>query len=110
MNASNEEPVLDLGRLDAITGGSAGLARELVTALVDEAGAITAEIRNAAELAGDSMRDLVHALKGVAGNVGAVRLQRAAEDLERADVHDAPTLRNCVARLDEELAALTALG
>ncbi len=109
MSASNDEPVLDRGRLDAITGGSAGLARELLTALVDEASGITAEIRSTAELAGDRMRDLLHALKGVAANVGAVRLQRAAEDLERADFHDAPTLRSCVARLGEELAALTAL-
>jgi two-component system sensor histidine kinase/response regulator len=105
-----DEPVLDRNRLDAITGGSELAARDLLTSLVDEASTLAVEIRNAAAAPdGDRIRELAHALKGIAGNVGAVRLQRAAEDLERADIHDGRTLRGCVARLDEELAALTAL-
>ena len=106
----NDVPVLDRGRLDAITGGSAGLARELVTMLIGEARGLAQQIHVAvAEANGSRTADLVHALKGMAGNVGAVRLQHAAGDFERADVHDAPGLRRCVARLDEELAVLTAL-
>jgi HPt (histidine-containing phosphotransfer) domain-containing protein len=107
----NELPVLDRARLDAITGGSAPLARELVAALIGEARALAQQIHVAvAETDGGRTADLVHALKGVAGNVGAVRLQHAAGEFEHADAHDAPGLRSCVARLDEELAVLTALG
>jgi HPt (histidine-containing phosphotransfer) domain-containing protein len=106
----SDEHVLDRGRLDAITSGLAGLAGELLEILIDEASGIAAQIRSAAPAPdGATMRELAHRLNGLAGNVGAKRLQRAAEDLERADVVDAGTLRIYSARLERELAALIAL-
>jgi HPt (histidine-containing phosphotransfer) domain-containing protein len=107
---TNDAPVLDRGRIDAITGGSAALARELVAALIGEAAGLAQQIRVAIAEADDGRTaDLVHALKGIAGNVGAMRLQRAAGDLERAEVRDTSELRNCVAQLEVELAVLNAL-
>lgn len=110
-NGTNDLPVLDRTRLDAITGGSAGLAHELLVALIGEARELAEQIRAAVAQADDGrIADLVHALKGVAGNVGAVRLQHAAGDFERAEARNASGVRRCVARLDEELEVLTALG
>lgn len=110
MSGVHDAPVLDRDRLDAIAGGSSDLVRELLALFIDEASVIVAEMLSDAP-APDGARsgDLLHALKGIAGNAGAVRLQRAAEAAETADLRDAETRRDWVARFDEELAALGAL-
>jgi HPt (histidine-containing phosphotransfer) domain-containing protein len=107
----DDEPVLDRARLDAITGGSAALAHELLTALIGEASEMARQIRAAVPVVdGARIAGLLHSLIGIAGNVGAVRLQCAARDLGCADIRDGAALRSGVARMDEELAALAALG
>jgi HPt (histidine-containing phosphotransfer) domain-containing protein len=104
-----DEPALDRDRLAAITGGSKSLAREILTSLVDEVSVLMTAIRAAASARdGYRMGELAHALKGIAGNVGAVRLQRAAEAVEAGDGGD-DQLQRSIARLDEELAALVVL-
>ncbi|MDJ0976678.1 MAG: response regulator [Planctomycetota bacterium] len=68
-----------LGRLR----GDRGLYRKLLDALCREHGSQAERIRQAlAEGDYRSARELAHALKGVAGNLGAGALERAARDLE----------------------------
>jgi HPt (histidine-containing phosphotransfer) domain-containing protein len=111
MRELQPDSILDHDRLAAITCGSEMLAKELVRSLVEEARVLAVELRRVAS-APDATRagDLAHALKGIAGNVGAPRLQRAAEAVEeRHRSGGVPTLRS-VDRVDEEVRALAELG
>lgn len=111
MSTPIENPILDHDRIAAITGGSEMLAQELVRSLVVEARALALALRRVAS-APDGARaaDLAHALKGIAGNVGAPRLVRAAEAVEKSRRSGGvPTLRS-VDRIDEEVRALADLG
>lgn len=78
-------PNIDRERLDLVCMGNAELARELIDMLIDEARPLIGELGPlvAANDAG-AVREKAHAVKGIAGNVGAARLQAAALLLERA--------------------------
>ncbi|HWT06968.1 MAG TPA: Hpt domain-containing protein, partial [Xanthomonadales bacterium] len=96
----------------AITGGSRPAARELLTMLIGDGESLVAEItaavasRNAA-----AVREAAHALKGIAGNVGAPRLERAARAIETcpAATSDAG-LTTFVAALKEEFTTVAVRG
>lgn len=76
-------PPIDEERVAALTGGDAGLRRELLTLLLDEARELAARARR--ELAEPAMLcETAHALKGIAGNAGAPQLADAAAALEHA--------------------------
>lgn len=75
--------VFDRARLDLITNGDPDLARELIDLLIGEATPLLDGL--AAKIAaqdGDSVRKDAHAVKGIAGNVGAIQLFEAARALE----------------------------
>jgi HPt (histidine-containing phosphotransfer) domain-containing protein len=99
----NDDDVLDDERLLAITGGSRQAARELLAMLIDDGRTLVAQIR-AAVANGNraAVRDAAHALKGIAGNVGAPCLERAARAIERCPTGEG------VAAVEEELAAVEA--
>jgi two-component system sensor histidine kinase/response regulator len=102
-------PIIDRTRLDLVCMGNAGLAGELLDMLIDEATPIVAGLP-ATIAANDApaVREGAHSVKGIAGNVGAARLQAAALQLERsaADGADASVL---TAQYDGVAAALDEL-
>jgi HPt (histidine-containing phosphotransfer) domain-containing protein len=79
-------PSLDRARLDLITGGDEALAREFLHGLIEEAqevldlivGATASDDRTA-------LAELAHRLKGMAAELGALRLRAAAAALETED-------------------------
>lgn len=78
-------PVIDGGRLQSVCGGEPELAVELVEALIEDAHPlVTSTAALAVRRAHGELREAAHALKGIAGNIGAVRLQAAAATLETA--------------------------
>ncbi len=86
-----DEPIIDQVRLDLVCMGNAELARELIDLLIDEATPIV-EGLPALVAAQDAtaVRLQAHAVKGIAGNVGAVRLQTAAFGLEQGAIDTLP--------------------
>ena len=78
-------PGLDLDRGLAIVRGRLSSYRRLLTLFVDHHGPNPAQLAERAT-AGDwaEIRQMAHALKGSAGNLGATSVQRAAEALQRA--------------------------
>jgi HPt (histidine-containing phosphotransfer) domain-containing protein len=80
----NDEPIIDRERLSAVSMGQAAMARELIDLLIEETAPLVdavAGLLAARDAAG--IRQQAHAVKGMAGNVGAMRLQSAALALER---------------------------
>ena len=102
-------PGLDLDRGLAIVRGRLSSYRRLLTLFVDHHGPDPARLGERVA-AGDwaEVRQMAHALKGSAGNLGATSVQRAAEALQRAiDQNQDPVARPALA---EALAtALTTL-
>jgi len=78
-------PVIDRDRLDKVCMGNPGMAREFIDLLIEEATPILAALpASVAADDGAAVREGAHAVKGIAGNVGAARLQAAALLLERS--------------------------
>lgn len=76
---------VDRTRIDAVCRGDESLAIELIGMLVDEAAPIVAALDVHVQ-SNDitQVNELAHALKGIAGNVGAFELRDAATRLEAA--------------------------
>jgi HPt (histidine-containing phosphotransfer) domain-containing protein len=101
---SSDPPVIDQARLDLICMGDAALCRELIASLIDEASPIIDELPELVDAKNAvAVRQQAHTLKGIAGNVGAGRLQAAALLLERGAADGAPW-----DQLAQHLAAATA--
>lgn len=108
----NGDGVLDLQRVLAITGGSRRAAQELLALLIGDAERLVAEIRAAVKSRNDgAVRYAAHALKGIAGNVGAPRLERAARAIEAgAGATGDVGLTTALATLEEEFTAVVVRG
>jgi HPt (histidine-containing phosphotransfer) domain-containing protein len=106
--AANDDVVLDEERLLAITGGSRPAARELLAMLVEDGVSLVTQIRAAAGRRDpDAVRDAAHALKGIAGNVGAPCLERAARAIETCAIGDA-AMTTALAALEGAFTAVAA--
>ncbi|HEY4440823.1 MAG TPA: Hpt domain-containing protein [Candidatus Elarobacter sp.] len=92
--------------MTAISGGDATVERELIALLVDEAATLYARVRDEAA----SLPEYAHALKGMAGNVGAVRLEAAAKALEEAIRSDQGAIERELIAIDDALAELRRLS
>ncbi|MBN2886591.1 MAG: response regulator, partial [Chromatiaceae bacterium] len=91
--------------LRAVRGGPKALVR-LLGFFASEHGEDIARLRAAlAKGAGDEVRHLAHALKGVAATLGARALAESAERLEQA-VPGEQNLEPCIADLEQRLAPL----
>lgn len=79
----DELPVLDQARLNLITRGNAALANEFLGGLFEEAGELIGQL-DALIASADrtALADVAHTLKGMASEVGALRLRAAAAALE----------------------------
>jgi HPt (histidine-containing phosphotransfer) domain-containing protein len=80
-----EVPIVDRARLERICMGKPELAQVYLDSLIGEATPIADGL--AALLQADdrpALRESAHGLKGMAGNIGAARLQAAAFGLERS--------------------------
>lgn len=76
-------PIIDRARLELITRGDGKLAEEFLGALFDEADELLERLGTL--IAGDdrsAVADAAHTLKGMASELGALRLRAAATDLE----------------------------
>jgi HPt (histidine-containing phosphotransfer) domain-containing protein len=105
-------PVLDTGRLREICRGDVELMRDILGTLVAEARTLIVDVR-AAVVARDGERAVAaaHALKGIAGNVGALRLEETAAELQDAVVlADWPHALCTVESLHETLDAVRRSG
>jgi HPt (histidine-containing phosphotransfer) domain-containing protein len=90
------EAVLDVDHLGRMTHSDRGLERE-VLALFDRQAAMMADrLRDASAQVAESC---AHTLKGSARGIGAWRLARAAEQVERAAAAGAPNMAAVVAQL-----------
>jgi HPt (histidine-containing phosphotransfer) domain-containing protein len=79
----NDPPILDHDRLTLITGGNAALAAEFINALFAETGELLERLDDALRAADQAaISNIGHTLKGIAAEVGAMRLRAAAADLE----------------------------
>jgi HPt (histidine-containing phosphotransfer) domain-containing protein len=79
---SGRVPV-DRQRIDAVCRGDDSLAIELIGMLIDEAGPMVAALKeHVLRFDVNHVNELAHALKGIAGNVGAFELCDAAMRLE----------------------------
>ena len=110
--ADGTRPVIDAAAGTARAGGNASLYRDLLRRFVADYAAATADIRSAladdasAPSGGRRARDLVHALKGVAGNLSVVRVYAAAAGLEAAiAAADHAAEESCLRTLEAELAS-----
>ncbi len=97
-------PVIDRARLDLVCMGKPEMAREFLDILIEESTPILA-VLPASIAAADhtAVRSNAHAVKGIAGNVGAARLHDAAQRLELSAKDGA-----AAAVLAEQLAAVVA--
>jgi HPt (histidine-containing phosphotransfer) domain-containing protein len=101
-------PILDCERLKLITRGRSALAGEFMAGLIDEAGGL---IERLSPMAGGTnvtgVSDIAHTIKGMAAELGAMRLCAAAATLE-AETQPArwPLL---IERLRAEVTELNAL-
>jgi len=103
----NDDQVLDESRLRALSGGSASVETMLLDSLVDEAADLLERLEAAAVVKDrGTLREAAHALKGIAGNVGAAQLERRARALEDALRVDAPTVTAELVAIVEALAAI----
>jgi HPt (histidine-containing phosphotransfer) domain-containing protein len=105
------EPVIDRERLASICGSDPALGLELLDMLIDEAGPLVLALQDlVSERDCTAIRQQAHALKGIAGNVGASRLQAVAQTLERAAADGAagPVLEQSLAGLSGALSELRA--
>jgi HPt (histidine-containing phosphotransfer) domain-containing protein len=84
-------PIIDRARLDLVCMGNPGLAGEFIDLLIEESTPILDGLP-ALVAAGDAaaVREGAHSVKGIAGNVGAARLQAAALVLERSAADGSP--------------------
>jgi HPt (histidine-containing phosphotransfer) domain-containing protein len=86
-------PVVDRERLDLITRGDIATAVDFLAALIEEADSLLARLRvfsgNNEHLA---VADCAHTLKGIAAEVGTMRLHAVAVILERTRDATARTL------------------
>jgi HPt (histidine-containing phosphotransfer) domain-containing protein len=100
-------PVVDRERLLRVSRGNAERAREFFGALVEDALIASERIRDA-HAAGDgqALRELAHALKGMALEVGAPRVAAAAAALEKE--RDPPALPACVDAVSKTTSELSA--
>jgi HPt (histidine-containing phosphotransfer) domain-containing protein len=76
-------PIIDRARFELITRGDPTLAQEFLGALFDEAEQLLGRLT--VLLKGDdptAVADAAHTLKGMAGELGAMRLRAAAAALE----------------------------
>jgi len=76
-------PIIDRRRLELITRGNTGRAGEFLDALLEEAAEIAGRLTTL--LAGTdrvAVADAAHTVKGMAAEVGALRLRAAAAALE----------------------------
>jgi len=102
-------PVIDRARLDLVCMGNPSLAGEFIDLLIEESTPILAGLP-ALVAAGDApaVRESAHSVKGIAGNVGAARLQAAALALERSAA-DGAAAGVLAEQLDAVIAALAEL-
>ena len=101
---TEREPVLDRTRLDLITRGNPALARALIGELLDESRGVVERVR--AAIAASEARevyDAAHKLKGMAGELGALRVRAAALALEGATPERWPAALAAVERALDEL-------
>jgi HPt (histidine-containing phosphotransfer) domain-containing protein len=97
---------VDRARIEAICGGDDALAIELIGMLIDDAAPIVDELGTCVtsnDIA--QINELAHALKGIAGNVGAAPLRDAADRLQSATAPEATPVAGILA---SEFAAITA--
>jgi len=79
----SERAPVDRERIDAVCRGDDSLAIELIGMLVDEAGPMLVALDEHVQCYNVTQaHELAHALKGIAGNVGAFDLRDAALRLE----------------------------
>jgi two-component system, sensor histidine kinase and response regulator len=77
-------PVIDRERLDKVCMGKPEMAGEFIGMLIEEVTPIIAALPASLSAADNAaVREGAHTVKGIAGNVGAVRLEAAALLLER---------------------------
>jgi HPt (histidine-containing phosphotransfer) domain-containing protein len=102
---AEREPVVDRTRLDRITRGNPALARELIDELVEESRGIVERVRASIAASGArEVHDAAHKLKGMAGELGALRLRAAALGLEvETSPERWPAARAAVERALDEL-------
>jgi HPt (histidine-containing phosphotransfer) domain-containing protein len=77
-------PVIDAARLTLITRGNTALAAEFLAGLVEESDGLIERLRILLDGKPDAaaVRDAAHTLKGMAMEVGALRLRAVAAVLE----------------------------
>jgi two-component system, sensor histidine kinase and response regulator len=79
----DDRPILDRSRLELITRGNATLADEFLVALFEESGPLIERLH--VLISGEdrvAVSDVAHTLKGMAMELGAMRLRAAAASLE----------------------------
>lgn len=77
--------MIDGMRLKSICAGAPELAIELVEALIEDVRPLVAAASDLAESRSEhGLRETAHAIKGIAGNIGAQQLQGVAATLEAA--------------------------
>jgi HPt (histidine-containing phosphotransfer) domain-containing protein len=98
-------PIADRERLVRVSRGNAERAREYFRLLADDAQIAAARIRDAhAAGDGNALYELVHALKGMALEVGAPRVAATAAALEAEQ--DSALLPGCVDAVSKACAEL----
>ena len=102
--------VLDIAQLENVTMNDADLMREVVGALLSDAGRQIESLLQAIDRADTrECKRLAHGLVGACGNVGAVSLAAVSSSLEQyATVGDVDLCRSSVERLTIEVERLRA--
>ena len=100
-----ERASVDRARIDSVCRGDDSLAIELIGMLVDEAGPMLAVLSEHVQSYNVTQtNEVAHALKGIAGNVGAFDLRDAAARLETVS---APKQTPASHTLDREMSAVS---
>jgi len=78
-----QPPAVDYARLRTLCRGDAALMRDVLETLVAEAHDLLDDLRFAVTThSGEAAKDSVRVLRGIAGNVGAWRLELLAREVE----------------------------
>jgi HPt (histidine-containing phosphotransfer) domain-containing protein len=101
-------PVFDSAQLARQSHGDSALQVELLALFVTEAERLMQQLEAAPDR--QIMADRLHALRGLARNVGAARLAQAAHVSETQMVADAPNLEPLRIALGETLAYVRQIG
>ncbi len=106
---NNENNIIDLQRLQEISGGDSEFEKEILESYLVDAQEQIAAVKDAIEKADfTKIKHHAHQLKGASGNVGALEIQKLGLELEKLSaIQDTINLIESLKKLEPKMEELT---